>query len=66
VFEDGQSLGTVKLSAAKSEPMRWKLSPGSPGDKSIMVVSKPVRHGGPEDNRDLGIAVQSLGYLPAP
>jgi hypothetical protein len=66
VFEDGQSLGTVKLSAAKSEPMRWKLSAGGPGDKSVVIVSKPVRHGGPEDPRDLGIAVQSLGYLPAP
>jgi hypothetical protein len=66
VFEDGQSLGTVKLSATKSEPMRWKLSAGSAGEKNVTIVSKPVRHGGPEDPRDLGIAVQSLGYLPAP
>jgi hypothetical protein len=66
VFEDGESLGTVKLSVTRVQPLRWKLTAAGAGDKHITIISKPVRHGGPEDPRDLGIAVLSLGYLPAP
>lgn len=66
LFEDGQSLGTVTLSIPTMQPLRWKLPSGGEGDKHLTIVSKPARHGGPEDDRVLGILVQSLGYLPLP
>ncbi len=66
VFEDGQSLGTQKLSVSKAQPLRWQLTSGDAGEKLVTIVSTPVHHGGPEDPRALGIAVQSLGYLSPP
>lgn len=65
VFEDDQSLGTVTLSESHLQPLRWKLTGGGTGDKRITIVSKPVRHGGPEDPRDFGIVVAAIGYVPA-
>jgi len=51
VFEDGVSLGT--LSRSDREPLRWKLVPGTSGDKHIKIVSEPA-----------GTSIGSLGYEP--
>jgi len=63
LFEDGKALGTEVL-AQSAQTLRWKLPAGDPGDKHITIVSKPARHGGPEDPRTLGIAIRSIGYTP--
>jgi len=63
LFEDGKALGTEVLSQS-AQTLRWKLPAGDPGDKHITIVSKPARHGGPEDPRTLGIAIRSIGYTP--
>ena len=66
LFEDGVSLGTARLVAPEVQPMRWMLPPGPAGDKHLTLVSKPRRRGGAADDRELGIVVESLGYLPLP
>jgi hypothetical protein len=54
VFEDGVSLGT--LSRSDPQPLRWKLAPGTSGDKHIKILSEPAGAA--------GIAISSLGYEP--
>jgi len=66
LFEDGVSLGTVRLAAPVVQPLRWMLPNGAPGDKHLTIVSKPARRGGATEDRELGISVESLGYLPLP
>lgn len=63
LFEDGHALGTELLSQP-AQMLRWKLPAGNPGDKHIVIVSKPARRGEPQDPRTLGIAVRSIGYTP--
>ena len=65
LLEDGRPLGTAELSIDSRHPLRWKLPAGEPGVKLITILCEPVRHGGPQDPRDLGIAISALGYVTA-
>lgn len=66
VFEDGRSMGTETLSKPDFQWLGWTLTRAAPGEKHITIVCKPVRHGGPEDPRDLGIAIWEIGYDSGP
>jgi len=62
VLENGESLGMQILNNSQGQHLTWKLNRGEAGDKHITILSQPVRHGGPDDDRDLGIAVWEIGY----
>jgi hypothetical protein len=63
LLEEGRPLGTAVLSS--TQPLHWKLSAGAAGGKHLTILSKPARHGGPQDPRDLGIAIKAIGYRTA-
>src|SRR5580704_16930629 len=62
LLEDGRPLGTAIYSGAA---LHWKLEPAPAGTKHVTILSKPVRHGGPQDPRELGVAVIAIGYRAA-
>ena len=54
VLENDNWLGTRMLADSRVQPLRWKLSGANPGVKKIIIQTNS------------GIAVQSIGYVPAP
>jgi hypothetical protein len=62
VLEDGHSLGPRTVSGPTSQTLRWKLTDAAAGNKRITILSEPVRYM-PEDTREYGIAIKSLGYV---